>query len=107
VFPGQSVCLPTWVSHRGDSVAIGSFHGQAARARIGGDGRLLGYDARGTVVKVVATRIPDLDVVEIARQFAARTRRDATGPVSPRHRSRQVPVVPPDGGLRSTEQARP
>ena len=86
VFPGQSGVLPTWVSLIGrDSVAIGSFHGQAARARIDGDGRLLGYDARGTVVKVVATRIPDLDVLEIARQFAARDAAgEATGPVSPR-----------------------
>jgi hypothetical protein len=86
VFPGQSGVLPTWVSPIGrDSVAIGSFHGQAARARIDGDGRLLGYDARGTVVKVVATRIPDLDVLEIARHFAARDAAgQAAGPVSPR-----------------------
>ena len=66
-------------------MAIGSFHGQAAYARVDGDGRLLGYDARGTVVKVVATRIPDLDLLALARQFAARDAAgQALGPVSPR-----------------------
>lgn len=86
VYPGQPGVLPTWVSPMGrDSVAIGSFHGQAAHARIDSDGRLLGYDAQGTVVKVVATRIPDLDVLEVARQYAARDAAgQAAGPVSPR-----------------------
>jgi hypothetical protein len=66
-------------------VAIGSFHGQAAYARVDGDGRLLGYDAQGTVVKVVVTRVPNLDVLAVARQFAARDAAgQSLGPVSPR-----------------------
>jgi DUF2911 family protein len=86
VYPGQPGVLPTWVSSTGGGgVAIGSFHGQAAHARLDGDGRLLSYDAQGTVVKVVATRIPDLDVLEVARRFAARDAAgQAAGPVSPR-----------------------
>ncbi|HET9294215.1 MAG TPA: DUF2911 domain-containing protein, partial [Gemmatimonadales bacterium] len=86
VYPGQPGALPTWVSSTGrDAVAIGSFHGQAAHARIDADGRLLSYDAQGTVVKVVATRVPDLDVLEVGRQFAARDAAgQAAGPVSPR-----------------------
>jgi hypothetical protein len=86
VYPGQPGVLPTWVSATGrDSVAIGSFHGLAAHARLDADGRLLSYDARGTVVKVVATRIPDLDVLEVARRFAAHDAAgQAAGPVSPR-----------------------
>jgi Protein of unknown function (DUF2911) len=86
IFPGQPGFLPTWVSPIGrDTVAIGSFHGQAAHARVDGDGRLLGYDAQGTVVKVVVTRVPDLDVLAVARQFAARDAAgQAPGPLSPR-----------------------
>jgi hypothetical protein len=66
-------------------VAIGSFHDQAAFASIDGDGRILGYDARGTVVKVVATRVADVDVLAVARQFAARDAAgQGAGPISPR-----------------------
>jgi hypothetical protein len=77
VYPGQRDAGGTWVSPvGGDSVAINYFHEDAARARIDGEGRILGLDARSTVLKVVVTRGDEMDVLAPARQFAAR---DAAG----------------------------
>lgn len=77
VYPGQPNAGATWVSPLGsDSVAINYFHDDAARAGIDGEGRILGLDARSTVLKVVVTRGEAIDVLALARQFASR---DAAG----------------------------
>ena len=85
VYPGQRNSSGTWVSPVGtDSVAINYFHEDAARARIDGEGRILGLDARPTVLKIVVTRGDEIDVLAAARQFAARDQAGSgLGAISP------------------------
>jgi hypothetical protein len=86
VYPGQPTAAAAWiVPMAGDSVAISFFHDQAGVARFDSGGRLLSFDAQPTVVKVVVTRGPQLDVMDLARQFAARdSAGQEIGPLSPR-----------------------
>lgn len=90
VYPGQAGATGTWVApHAGDSVAIGSFHDATAWGLLDREGHLRGYDARGTVVKVVAERVPEPDIAAVARAFAAEeAARGPAGPVSPRDTAR-------------------
>ena len=86
VYPGQHTVTQTWIMPAGgDSVAINFFHDDTGMARLDAEGRLLSFDAQRTVVKVVVTRGPAIDVMNLARQFAARdSAGQALGPLSPR-----------------------
>lgn len=86
VYPGAQNLSGTWIEPHGtDSVAIAYFHDQAAHARIDSVGRILGFEGLGTVLKVIVTRVPSLDAVAVAREWAARDAAgQPAGPVSPR-----------------------
>lgn len=72
MYPGQNLLAMTSFRLLGhDSVAIGSFHGAEAFAAMDHDGRLLTYDASGTVVKVRAARVAHVDLAQLERQFVA------------------------------------
>lgn len=86
IYPGQDFLAGTWIRPQGpDSVAISYFHDVPGYARIDAAGRLLGFSALETVLKVVVTRVPDLDVRALGRDFAARDAAGkSVGPLSPR-----------------------
>ncbi len=68
----------------GDSVALALFEGPA-RARIDARGRLLGFDASESTLKVTAERVASADVAALAADFARRDQQgQAIGQLSPR-----------------------
>lgn len=92
IYPGQDFLAGTWIRPQGpDSVAISYFHDQPGYGRIDASGRLLGFAALETVLKVVVTRVADVDVRALGREFAARDAAGkAVGPLSPRDTVRAV-----------------
>jgi hypothetical protein len=67
-----------------DSVALALFEGPA-RASVDARGRILGFDASESTLKVTAERVPSADVAALAAGFARRDREgQALGQLSPR-----------------------
>jgi DUF2911 family protein len=90
MYPGQPDLSGTWVRPAGhDTVEVEFFHGIPAIAEVDRDGRLLSFDASATVLKVRSTRVAEIDLPGLIRNFAAA---DAAGrglgPISPRDTAR-------------------
>jgi hypothetical protein len=67
-----------------DSVTLTTFFG-TARARVDGDGRLLGVHAPGSNFQASAERVPSVDIAAFAADFAAREKAgQPMGVLSPR-----------------------
>ena len=83
--PGQPQLFPSSVVHRGkDSVAV-DFFGSPIMVRTDKTGRILGANGSRTTVKVLAERLSNVDVAQLAESFAARARAgQITGMLSPR-----------------------
>ncbi|MGH7586426.1 MAG: DUF2911 domain-containing protein [Gemmatimonadales bacterium] len=86
VYPGNPDLGETDVVAMTDrTMAVNFFHDDYAQVRLDPEGRMEAFDARGTVLKVIATRVPELDAAALAREFAARDAAGtAAGPLSPR-----------------------
>ena len=72
------------VKRMGDSMAV-DFFGNPLMVRADNKGRILGVSGSQTTLKVVATRVGDLDLARVTEQFAARDRTgQSTGQLSTR-----------------------
>jgi hypothetical protein len=82
---GSSQAAPSYVARRGkDSVVVG-FFGHPLFARVDGHGRLLGLDGRETTLKVLVTRVREVNVGAFATALAqAETAEGPAGPLSSR-----------------------
>ncbi len=91
IIPGVLTATPTTLTRDGrDSVSI-DYYGNPMRARIDGEGRLLGLSGARTTVKIEVARQDSADINAVARAFAeAETRTGPTGLMSPRDTARIV-----------------
>ena len=89
IFPGVLTAQPTYVARAGrDTMAIGYF-GSPIHARVDARGDLLGLQGSLTTVKVLVTREPDVNLMGIARSFAAaELQTGPAGQMSPRDTAR-------------------